>query len=305
MTMVTERSIEVVGNPVRRESLLRSLRSNQNAVILVVWGIVVAAVAVIVLISRAGLGQPFHPGTRLGGDMLGATLAQWWIVATTIGVMVVAVVSATVACASAATRGRLDAWSATLVGPWRITRGLFVAQVAFVLLAEVVALPIAGLAYGLGGVSLRQLGAGTAGSILGGVAASALAIAVSCRARRTSLPLVVSLLVIAGLFVVPYGIHVERGRPVGDPVMAVVPVVGVADAAAPLPAPATRYCAEAGCGWDEQNSADAPLTGLLSTVWPWTGSLPVWAWTAIGAGGVSVVVLAVTRLRVARRPRRR
>lgn len=303
---VGDRSGEVVGNPVRRDALLRSLRSNGNAVILTVWSALVAVVGVVVLIDQIGLGRPFRASDSVG-DAVGASLAQWWIVTLTVGTIIVAVVLAAVACAAAGERHRLRAWSATLVGPWRIVLGIWRAQVALVLLALVLALPVGGVALAFGGTTLRQCAIGLLGASIGGAAASALTIALACRARRVIAPLVTALVIIAGVFVVPYATHVARDRPVGDPVMAVVPAVGVADAVAPLPAPAPRDntdCALEGCGWNAEDAADAPLAGLRSTIRPWSGQIPPWGWTTIGAVVVTILALLVARIRIARPPRR-
>ncbi len=303
---IEERSGEVVGNPVRRDALLRSLRSNGNAVILAVWSALVAAVGIAVLVDRIGLGNPFRAGA-VNADMVGASLGQWWIVTVTIGTILVAVVLAAVGCAAAGERHRLQAWSATLVGPWRITMGIWRAQLALILLALVLALPVGGVAVAMGGTTPRQCGIALLAAAIGGASASASTIALACRAKRVIAPLVTSLVIIAGVFVVPYASHVARDRPTGDPAMAVVPVVGAADAVAPLPAPPSRFgtdCADEACGWNAANAADAPLDGLRSTVRPWSGQMPPWGWTTIGAFAVTIVALFVTRLRIARPPRR-
>lgn len=304
MTTVDERGGEVVGNPVRRDALLRSLRSNGNAVILAVWSVLVVAVGAVVLVDRIGLSGPFR--AREGAaDMVGAALGQWWIVTISVGAIVLAVVFAAVGCAAAGERRRIEAWSASLVGPWRITMGIWRAQLALLLLALVLALPVGGVALALGGTSVRQCGIALAGAAIGGAAASALTIAFACRAQRVIAPLVLSLVIVVGIFAAPYATHVARDRPSGDPAMAVVPVVGVADAVAPLPAPAGRFgCALNGCGWEATNTADAPLDGLRSTVDPWTGRIPPWAWTTLGSIGVLLVGLIVARIRIGRPPRR-
>lgn len=304
---IDERTGAVVGNPVRREALLRALRSNTNAVALTLWSIVIAAIGVIVLIDRVGLARPFQSGPHFA-DTVGASLGQWWVTAVVVATMVLAVVLAVLGCAGVAMRGRIATWSATLVGPWRITMGIWLSQSALIALALVMALPVGGVALALGGATPRQLGVGLVGAALAGVTTSALTIAISCRSHRVTASLIVGLVLVAAVFAVPYAVHVARDRPHGDPVMAVVPLVGVADAVAPLPAPGSRFCAVGGgppgCSWDRTDAAEAPLDGLEATVHPWSGRLPPWAWTTIGAVVVTISALIVTRIRVARPPRR-
>lgn len=299
---IEERPAVVVGNPVRRDALLRSLRSNHNAVILTVWTVLVGAVGAVVLVDQLGLGQPFRAGDG-PSETVGAALAQWWIVTLGVGTVVLAVVLAAFGCAAEGERARLRSWSATLIGPWRITMGIWRAQLALILLALVLALPVGGISLALGGTSFRQLGVGLAGAAVGGATASALTIAVACRARTVIAPLVVVLVVAVGVFFGPYAAHVLRDRPAGDPVMAVVPVVGLADAVAPLPAPAVgpgTDCGTPDCDWDTTDPSGAPLDGLRSTVQPWSGRVPPWGWTVLGAVVVTGLALVVTRIRVAR-----
>ncbi|MBS1846980.1 MAG: hypothetical protein JST73_01775 [Actinobacteria bacterium] len=301
---IAERNLDVIGNPVRSESLLRALRSNRNVVILTAWAVVVALSGAVVLVDRLGLDRPFRAGDTKLPDVVGATLGQWWIVTLGAGMIIVAIAFASVACAAAAERGRIHAWSATLLSPWRITTGIWRAQIALIVLALVVAFPVGGIALALGGTTPRQLAIGVAGSFVGAVAANALTIAFVGNARHPIASLIAVTVIVTGVFVVPYAVHVARDRPSGDPVMAIVPLVAVADAAAPLPAPNPRFCAVHGCGWDASDPGDAPLDALRATVRPWSGRIPPWGWTAIGAVVVVGASLTVTRIRVARPARR-
>lgn len=300
---IDARPAKVTGNPVRTESLLRSLRSNGNAVILTLWSVLVAAIGIAVLVRRIGLSQPFRTGTAFP-DVIGASLAQWWMVTVGVGIAPLAVVLAVVGGGGVTVGDRVRAWSPTLVGPWRVALGLWTAQLALICLALVLSLPVAGLAVALGGTPLRPLGVALAGSFVCAAAVSAFTIALACRARRTIVPLVVALVVVAAVDVVPYAVHVMRDRPSGDVVMTVVPLVGIADAAAPLPAGDMRF----GCGpgvpcWNPVDAAMAPLHGVRETVHPWDQRIPPWGWTTLGAVLVAGICLVVTRALIARPPR--
>lgn len=285
---------EVVGNPVRRDLLLRSLRSNTNATILTVWTVLIGAIGVVVLINQAGLSSPFDPSEG-SPEPVGRALGQWWIVSITAGMCLLGPVLATVACAGHGEGRRLQGWATTLVGPGRVVTGVWQQQLALLVLASVLALPVAGLALGLGGTSPAQLGIGVAGAFLAGATTGALAITLSCRSERPFVPLAASLVVVVALFAVPFAVHQighERG---GDPVLAVIPVVAVADVAAPhaAPSPATA------------GAADAPLTHLRASATSGSAPVPPWGWAAGGAVLAIVVLLVVAALRVARPPRQR
>lgn len=303
---VTDRSSGVVGNPVRREALLRSTRSNASAVIVTVWTVGVAAVAVAVMTHHIGLNAPFKAGDSLP-DVVGASLAQWWILTIGVGVLPLAVVLATLGGGATTMADRIRAWSPTLVGSWRTALGLWVAQVSLQALALVLTLPVAGIALALGGTTVRPIGIALLGALGAGATMSALMIALACRARGTATPLIVGLLVAAAITTAPYAVHVARNRPVGDPVMTVLPIVGITDAARPLPAGHGRF----GCGpglaskcWNPDNAAQAPLHGIEATVRPWSAPLTPWAWTGMGALAITVVALGVTSIRIGRSRRR-
>ena len=299
---VPVRPHEVVGNPVRRERLLRALRSNTNATILGVWTGLVALAGILVLANQVGLSHPFD-APNAAGDNLGAALGQWWIVTITVGSMLLAVTLTAFACAAAGEHDRIQAWSTTLVRPWRVALGIWQSQLALLALGLVLAFPVAGIALASGGTTLRQAGVGLAGAAVAGATCSAITIAVACRARRVIAPLVISLLFVVAIVAGPYAAHVARNRPAGDPVMAIMPLVGVADAVAPLPQPAMRFCAFHGCDWEATDSSDAPLHGLRATVQPWSGGIPAWGWTAGGAVIVTLLSLLIARFRIARPPR--
>lgn len=282
----------VVGNPVRRDLLLRTLRSNVNASILVGWTALIAVVGAIVLVDRVGLSQAFA-ASEADPEVVGRALGQWWVVSITVAMGVFAPVSTVVACAGPGERRRLEGWSGTLVRPGRIVTGIWAQQLALVALALVLALPVAGFALALGGTTPAQLGIGLAGAAVVGATTGALALGLACRSSRVFRPLAATLAVVLALHAVPAAIHQSTGNTLPDPVYTVVPVVAVADAAAPHGPDAPGATA-----------AEAPLERLRAHVRPNEGSLPPWAWAALGAGGVTLVFLGVARIRLARPPRR-
>lgn len=285
---------EVVGNPVRRDLLLRSLRSNTNATILTVWTVLIAAIGAVVLLDQVGLSRPFE--TVAGsGDAAGRALGQWWIVSITAGMCLLAPALASVACAGHGERRRIQGWSTTLVRPGRVVSGIWQQQLALVALALLLSLPVAGLALGLGGTSAAQLGIGLAGAALAGIATSALGIALSCRSERPFAPLALGIAIVVALFAVPFGIHQVRHPSGQDSVLAVVPVVAVADAAAP----------HAGVPDVPAGAADAPVDHLRSNVAPSDATVPPWGWAAGGAVVWTLVMLMIARFRVARPARHR
>lgn len=290
---IETRAPDVTGNPVQRELLLRSLRSNTNVVIVAVWSVLIATIGAAVLMNRVGLNRPFHTGSG-AADELGATLAQWWIVSVTVGAIILAVVLAAVGCAANDERHRLQSWTTTLVGPRRMVMGIWRAQLALVILALALALPVAAIALSLGGTSVAQLGVGLAAAFIGGATASALTIALACRSRRVLAPLTLGLAIVIAVFAGPVLAHLVRAPASTDPVMVVVPVVGVADAATPL-APHARVTKA-----DGQDAAAAPLAHLRANVEPWSGRVPPWGFTTAGALVVLVVSLFIARLRIAR-----
>lgn len=281
----------VVGRPVRRAALLRSLRSNVVAAALAMWTVVVVGIAIAVLVQRTGADRPFHPGTEPAAP-IGAAVAQWWVLTITAGMLVLAPYLTVVSCATRDERARLDAWRSTLVRPAQVVGGLWRTQLSLQLLALGLSLPIAGMALALGGTSVAQLGVGLAGAFLCGAATSALALAVSCRSSGTVRPLLaltVLLVAIVGIPVIVHGMR-EPGRSRPDAVLVANPLVGIADAAAPRAAP-TRA---------PDSAARAPLTHLRANVEPTDGRIPPWGWTSIGAVILIALSLVVARIRLGR-----
>lgn len=289
---VDARPAEVVGNPVRRDLLLRALRSNTNATILVVWTALIAVIGTIVLINQVGLTQPFEGGARAAAPV-GRAVAQWWVVTITVGMCLFAPITTVVACAADGERQRLQGWTMTLVRPWRVVLGIWEQQCALIALALVLALPVAGLALAAGGTSVAQLGVGLAGAAIAGIAASALAAAVACRSDRVLRPLAATLAVMIALYAVPFAVHQARTPATTDPALIVVPVVAVADAAAPRAstAPATA------------GAADAPLDHLRMNVADSSSDVPPWGYALGGAVVATLVLLLVARFRISRPPR--
>jgi hypothetical protein len=288
------RNARVVGRPVRRAALLRALRSNVVAAALIVWTIVVVGIGVAVLVQRTGADQPFHQGAARPAPV-GAAIAQWWVLSIVSGMLVLAPFLTVFACAARDERARLDAWRSTLVGPSQVVSGLWRAQLALVLLALGLSLPVAGMSLALGGTSVAQLGVGLAGAFACGATASALALVLSCRSSGTFRPLLVVTLVIVAVVGVPVIVHGVRepGHSRPDAVLVVNPLVGVADAAAPRATPTHA----------SDSAARAPLTHLRALVEPSGGRVPPWGWTTIGAVAVTGSSLIVARMRLGRRAR--
>ncbi len=284
-----------VGNPVQRATLLRAMRSNSIAAILTGWTVLIAAVGAVVLGDQIGYSHPFKAAPT-DGPIVGLHLGQWWVVTVVAGMAVLMAVLGCTMSAAQGERRRLAAWNATLVRPGRVALGLWKSQLALGALALALTLPVAGIAYGLGGTTLTQLGIGLAGAAVAGASTSAFAIAVSCRSRGVLRPLVVCLVVLAGLFVGPVIAHQARGAPESDPVLVVVPIVAVADAA--VPHAALRSCvADASFPVD---CSPPPLTRMYGSVEPTSGTVPLWGFAAIGAAAVTVGSLLAARFRLAR-----
>lgn len=281
----------VVGRPVQRAVLLRSLRSNVVAAALSLWTVLVVGISIAVLVQRTGADQPFHPGTAPPAPV-GAAVAQWWVLTIVSGMLVLAPYLAVVSCAARDERARLDAWRSTLVRPGQVVGGLWRAQLALLLLALGLSLPVAGMALALGGTSFAQLGVGIGGAFLCGASASALALAVSCRSSGTVRPLLAMALLLAAVVGIPVVVHglraPDHSRP--DAVLAANPLVGVAAAAAPRATPISS----------SDSAARAPLTHLRANVEPAGGQIPPWGWTAIGAGIIAALSLVVARIRLGR-----
>lgn len=283
---------EVIGNPVRRDLLLRALRSNTNATILGVWTILIAVVGSIVLIDQIGLSRPFDTGEQAAAPV-GRALGQWWVVSITAGIGLFAAATTVVACAGRDERQRLQGWTMTLVRPWRVVLGIWQQQCALIALALVSALPVSGLALAAGGTSVAQLGVGFAGAAVVGMVVSALAAAVACRSQHVLRPLAATLAIVIAWYGLPLAVQQWRSPAAGDAVMVVVPVIAVADAAAPR-APAAPA---------DSGAADAPLDHLASNVAEVDGGVAPWGYAAAGAVLAIVVLLGVARIRIARPPR--
>lgn len=289
---VDARPAEVVGNPVRRDLLLRALRSNTNATILAGWTALLTVIGTIVLINQLGLTRPFATGAR-AAEPVGRAVAQWWVVTITVGMCLFAPTTTVVACASQGERQRLQGWTMTLVRPWRVVTGIWQQQCALIALALVLALPVAGMALAAGGTSVAQLGVGLAGAALAGVATSALAAAVACRSDHVLRPLAATLAIVIALYAVPFAVHQSRTPATADPVLLAVPVVAVADAAAPRASGAPTVA----------GAADAPLDHLAMNVADGPADLPPWSSAAAGAVLATLLLLVVARFRIARPPR--
>ncbi len=303
--------VDVIGNPVRRTTLLRMLRSTTNVVLLVVWTSLIVALGIVVLVHSTGTGGPLHPGLNYH-DFFGATLAQWWIVGLVVGLSLMAIASTVLTCGANDEARRIASWSQTLLSPGQVARGIWSAQAAFLLLCLVAALPVAAIALASGGTSVTQLVVGAAGAFVTAITMSALALAVSCRARRLWRPMIIMMVAWAVLLAGPLAAHqtFENQTPPGDPILLLSPLTGVADAAAPLAHPAIRFgaaipcfepCVEPGpTNFDTKNPAVAPLDNLRAGAqWP-NAAIPTWAWTAGGSLFVLVLSLSIARFRIAR-----
>lgn len=290
--MNSERHVpRMIGRPVLRSTLLRSLRSNAVATALVLWTIVIAGVGATVLVQQTGTDQPFHSGT-VSAASVGASIAQWWVLTIVAGMSVLAPYLAIVTCAAHGERERLDAWRSTLVRPGNVVRGLWQSLLALLLLAVALSLPVAGMALSLGGTSAAQLGTGIAAALLWGATTAALGIAIACRSNGPVRPLLVTAIVILVILGGPVLAHGLRGTNThgSDPVLAVDPLVATADVAAPRAAPPTL----------KRSASRAPLAHLRDTVEPHSGRIPPWGWTIVGAGALIVVSLFTARVRIAR-----
>lgn len=282
-----------IGQPVRRMALLRSLRSNIVASMLTVWTVVTMGVTIAVLVQRNGMDRPFRVGAATPAET-GVAIAQWWVLTIAAGMLVLAPALTAAMFAGRREQRFTGAWRSTLVGPRRVLTGQWGTALATVLLAGILAVPPAGLALALGGTTAAQLLIGFGGMVLVGAAASAVALAFSCRSKGLVRPLLLTYLVLAAFTIGPFvvhGLHPDPNVAADHTGLAVSPLVGIADAAAP----------HSSIDLTHATAADAPLTHLRATSESGDRGVPIWAATLIGAGLVTVLALLVGRWRL-RRP---
>lgn len=283
-----------IGNPVRVAGLKRILRSNPVAAALAVWTIAIMAIVVAVLLHHTGTDRPFH-GSDVNPTVVGRSVAQWWIVTQMIGICILVPVVAALNLAGTTEQALVQTWRSSLVTDRQVARGMYLTQLACVVLAVIVVLPVGGLTLALGGSSVVQLGVGELGVLATGAVVAAVGCAISGTARRVSSALVLTLLVVVLVVGGTAVWHGFRGGTSGrsDPVMMANPLVATADAAAP------RAASPGGA-----TAAQAPLAHLRDTVQPSGGGLPPWARTAIGGAVLIVVSFGISVVRLRRIPRR-
>lgn len=283
-----------VGNPVRVAGLRRILRSNPVAAALAVWTIAIFALVVAVLVHHTGADRPFH-ASAANPKVVGRSVAQWWIVAQVVGICLLVPVVAALSLAGTTEQAMVQTWRSSLVTDRQVARGMYLTQLAFVVLAVLVVLPVGGLALALGGPSVVQLGVGELGVLATGAVVAAVSCAICGTARRVSSALVLTLLVVVVVIGGTAVWHGFRGGTSGrsDPVLMANPLVATADAAAPRAVSPTGVTA-----------AQAPLVHLRETVQPSEGGLPPWSRTAIGGAALIMVSLGITMVRLRRIPRR-
>lgn len=280
------------GNPVRTLALLRVLRSNGIAAMLVVWTITVMAIVGAVLVHNTGVDRPFHPSDAAPA-LTGQAVAQWWIVALVVGTLVLVPVATALTTAGGREQSLLRSWRVTLVTTGEIVMGTWTAMLAFLVLAIILTLPAAGMSLAMGGTSAVQLAVGAAGAFVCGAAVAAVSLAITCTARRVSRALAVIyllIIVVVGGTVVTHGLRSDTSDSHrGDVVLVVNPVAAVADAAAPRAATVTPSTA-----------ATAPLTHLRAIVQPSSFGDPVWE-QGLGVGFiVTILSLAIAWVRLRR-----
>ena len=228
-----ERS-RAVGRPIASIGLRTRMRGVVGPVVVVVWLVVLGAITSAVWLHVTGTDQPFRqPATDPAA--IGRAIGQWWIIATTVGVLVLVPIIAAGCIAGAREHHSLAPWRVSLLRPRSIVGGHLITCVAFVLLLAAVATPIAALAWGLGGIGPAELGAGLGCSVLTGLVVACVALAVSSLTRRTATALLCTYLLLGLLVGGSAVLHAASDRSDGRPVDAVLlanPVVAGADAAA-------------------------------------------------------------------------